>query len=226
MLEPDVAGVVPVGDIHVVIGEKRTHGGPEQCREVPSQGGHQEHGRLRFGDLFDEVQEGRERGGEHDLLLHGRLLPAHDDRVDAERRTLVRETGTPDHLVAGRYLARQTVVGPTPGQVAQSPRGETGQSPYGGGEVPLSLVCLVEHTQQPRSMRARRPTFGSPGTQGFRARMARRHVAAELSVGSAKLPRKKEKGPPGGWRSLLETHQVLEGGFHSLWSVSILPPST
>ena len=38
------------------------------------------------------------------------------------------------------------------------------------------------------------------------------------------LPRKKEKGSPGGWRSLLETHQVLEGGFHSLWSVASLLP--
>jgi hypothetical protein len=42
--------------------------------------------------------------------------------------------------------------------------------------------------------------------------------------GTKKLPVKSEKGSPGGWRSLLKTHQVLEGGFRSLWSESILDP--
>ena len=42
VLEPDVAGVVPVGDVHVVVGHERAHGGAEQGREVPGQGGDQQ----------------------------------------------------------------------------------------------------------------------------------------------------------------------------------------
>ena len=58
MLDADVACVVPVGHVHVVVGQQRAHGRPEQGGEVPGQGGHQEHSGLGLTDVvLGEVEE-------------------------------------------------------------------------------------------------------------------------------------------------------------------------
>ena len=65
VLEADVAGVVPVGDVDVVVGQQRADGVGEQGREVPGQRGDEQHARLRrraVGQVLGEAQQRAERG--------------------------------------------------------------------------------------------------------------------------------------------------------------------
>ncbi len=230
VLEPDVTGVVPVRHVHVVIGQERTHGGPEQGREVPGQGRHQQHRRLGDGDVLGEVQERRERGGDGDLLAHRQLFATHRHRRNAPGRAVVGEPRTLDHLVAGGHLPHQAIVGPAPGQPTERPRGQARQRPCRGRQVPLPLVCLVEHHLQPTSTTARGPSHGPVSLELEAARRRRRGgaeaasrrrgggVDAEIpgrppsSAGKRMTRRFAAAGPSGGSETTPEKGEGIAGG--------------
>ena len=58
----DIARVVPIGDVHVVVGEHRVHGAAQQRREMPGHGSDDQHARLaRHRPRLAEMQQRAER---------------------------------------------------------------------------------------------------------------------------------------------------------------------
>ena len=77
--ERHVAGVVPVGQVHVVLGEHGADGAAQERGEVPRHGGDQEHARLVAGDVLPEAQQRREGRAVRDLLANGHVAAVHAD---------------------------------------------------------------------------------------------------------------------------------------------------
>ena len=118
VLEADVAGVVPVRDVHVVVRQQRADGVGEQGREVPGQRGDDQHprlGRRALGQVLGEAQQRAERRPRDDLLVHGdrphpgRGLDA--DLVDPEGEPLVGDRAVDEDLVRGAQPADGIQVG-------------------------------------------------------------------------------------------------------------------
>ena len=98
--ETDVAGIVPIGDVDVVLGEHGAHGGAQERREMTRQRRDQQHARLRHVDVFLEMQERPERRDVARLLAHRHFAVSDLHRGDAERRAMVSQSRARDQLVA------------------------------------------------------------------------------------------------------------------------------
>ena len=109
--ERHVAGIVPVGDVDVVVGQHGAHGGAQQRREMPGQRRHQKDARLRGGDVLLEMQQRAERRRRRGLLAHFHLAVADGDCVDAERRPRVGEAGARDQFIDRGEIAHRRMVG-------------------------------------------------------------------------------------------------------------------
>jgi hypothetical protein len=97
----DVPGVVPVDDVHVVVGQQRADRGPQQRREVPGDGPDEQDLRLvlhlRLGEVQDGGERRRDRGSDVD-----RGHPAvYNHGFDAPVGTDVGGTGRGHDLTGG-----------------------------------------------------------------------------------------------------------------------------
>ena len=52
-----IAGVVPVGDVGIMVGQKRAHGRAQQRREVARERRHHQHARLSDTDVFPTITD-------------------------------------------------------------------------------------------------------------------------------------------------------------------------
>jgi hypothetical protein len=101
VFEADVSCVVPVGDVHVVLGEQRAHRPAQQRGEMARERGDEQHLGLGEAVVLAEVHQRAEGPDVEGFLLHGHRPPAAVHGADAERRTLMREVGPLDELAAG-----------------------------------------------------------------------------------------------------------------------------
>jgi hypothetical protein len=91
--EGHVAGIAPVGDIDVAIGQHGLHGGAQKGCEMAGHGGGQQHLGLRRQRVLLETEQACERGFEHHVLAHGDATIGDLHRLDAERPPLMGDAG-------------------------------------------------------------------------------------------------------------------------------------
>ena len=139
LVERDVAGVVPVGEVHVEVGEQRAHGVAQQRREVAGQRRDDEHRGPGPRSVLGEVQQAGERA------WSTRSLRTCD--LDAERRPHVREVARATPARTRRRssgAARKSV--PSACRSLQPARRRTGHRAERSDECRLRLVHVVEHS--------------------------------------------------------------------------------
>jgi hypothetical protein len=141
----DVADIVPVGDVDVVIGEQRAHGGAQQRREMSRQRRHQQYAGLRGIDGLLEMQQGSERRDARGLFMHRDLLVAHHDAVDAERRPVVAQPGARDQLIGGGEIAGERHRADGLRRRQRLDR-EVGQRPHRNHEIGMCLIGYIKHS--------------------------------------------------------------------------------
>ena len=114
--ERNVAGIVPIGDVDVVVGEQGAHRIAQQRREVARQRRHDKNARLLDVDVLFEPQE-RPEGQRQDRLFGDLDLAVADhDGRDAVFGAGVRQAGPGDQLVGGGEVANDGDIGlNTPG---------------------------------------------------------------------------------------------------------------
>ena len=141
----DVAGVLPVGDVQIVIRQHRPHGLAQQRREMAGHRRHQHHPGLLDGDVLAEMQQGAERRVHRGFLGdHGGPV-AHRHRGDAVVRPMMGQTGLGEDLSGGAHDAEQRrregsdIPGADPG--GTEPR----RLPQRMQKVVLRLVDLIFH---------------------------------------------------------------------------------
>ena len=142
----DLAGVVPVREVDVVLGEHRPHGRAQERREVPGHRRDEQHGGLRDGGVLREVQQRGERRDVLGNLGHGDLGSGDDRGVDAERGARVAEAGERDDLGRRRGAADERELRHAAGQVTDRVRQDGRRDPEGRHEIRLGLVGRVEHS--------------------------------------------------------------------------------
>ena len=88
VFERHVAGVVPVGDVDVMVLQQGAGGFAQQGGEMAGQRRHQQHRRVvaAAGDRFFEVEQAAEGQGEHHVFLDRRGLAVHHHRAYAVGR--------------------------------------------------------------------------------------------------------------------------------------------
>jgi hypothetical protein len=92
----DVAGIVPVGDVDVVVLQQRLHGAAQQRREMAGHRRHQQQARLLRRVHLLEAQQRAERRRIGDFLDDLDLPVADHDAVDAIGRAGVGQRGARD----------------------------------------------------------------------------------------------------------------------------------
>ena len=85
-LDGHVAGVVPVGDVDVVVAEQHLDRAAQQRREMAGERRGDQHARLGGVDVLGEMQQAAEGQVERDLLGHRHLAVADRHRRDVEAR--------------------------------------------------------------------------------------------------------------------------------------------
>ena len=106
-----VTGIMPVGDIDVVVGQHGAHGRPQERREMAGQRRHHEDARLHRRDILLEVQERAERRYVRGLLAHLDFAIADGDAVDGKRRACMGQAGARDQLINRGEIAHRRMVG-------------------------------------------------------------------------------------------------------------------
>ena len=104
--ERDVAGIVPVGDVDVVVGEQRPDRVAQQRGEMAGQRRDDQHARLRALDVLAEAQQRAERRLQDASSRHGDLAVADRDRPDAVGRAVVGQAGAREQLAGRRGVAQ------------------------------------------------------------------------------------------------------------------------
>ncbi len=139
-----VAGIVPVRDVHIAVGQHRLHGGAQQGREMAGHRGHQQHFRLRLQHVLLEPQQGAERRGEHRHFAHRDAVIVHHHAVDAEGGALVGDHrgGKQIGRRGGQAHARVAGFGCIPAPDIQPCGGAPAE---GRQKIGLGLIELVEH---------------------------------------------------------------------------------
>ena len=155
VLDRDVARVVPVDDEHVVVGQQRADGGPDQGGEVPGHGPDDQHPGLAGDRRLPEVQQGAERRGQHRPLGHRGQLAVDRHHVDAEVGAVVGGTSVGDDVAGRPQVADGGRAGERGGQRAQRLRGQLGGSQGGCACSTVQLVGAVEHGDLPVAARER-----------------------------------------------------------------------
>ena len=141
----NVAGVVPIGDVHVVVLREGAHGRPEQGGEVPGERGHDKHFGLDDLGVLGEVQERGERRRHHHLLAHAHRLALDLHGVDAEGGSMMGEPGPRHQLVGGRDPADDRVLTNRSREAIEGAGDEFGQSLHRCRSIDLGLVRPVQH---------------------------------------------------------------------------------
>ena len=141
-----VAGILPVGDIDVMVLQQRRYRAAQQGCEMPRHRRHHQH--LGLGGLdviLHEMQQVAERQVEYDLLAHLDLGIAGLDTVNAIGGALVGHTRALEHVHQGEHAARHRPVGDRTDMVAHRQRHlrpEAGR----GQHVFHGLVTVVKHS--------------------------------------------------------------------------------
>ena len=158
--ERHVAGIVPVGDVDVVLGQHGLHRRPQQRGEMARQRRHQQHARLLGGDVFLEMQQRAERRGQRRLLAHLDIAIADGDRVDAEGRARMRQARARDQLIDGGEIAQRRVIARAAAGRRTSCR-HAGPGADRHHDVGLQLISEIQHPEvRSRYPRARRLPTG------------------------------------------------------------------
>jgi hypothetical protein len=95
---PDIASVMPVGNVDVVVCQKCFGGPAQQGREVPGHRRHQENPWLNHLRILLEVEQSAKWGPMELHLTHCRHSSAGRDAVDPERRPAMAQPGTGDEF--------------------------------------------------------------------------------------------------------------------------------
>src|SRR5215813_5053909 len=155
-----VARVVPVRDVDIMISQHGVRGGTQQRREMPGQRRHQQHARLRGGDILLEMQERSERRSVDRLLAHRNLTIADYHGVDAERRSVMSELGAGNQLTGSGKIAHNAEIFGE--RRTYWPCSQRRQGSYRDHEVGVSLIGLVEHLCRLDGGRAASPSVPLP----------------------------------------------------------------
>ena len=107
----NVAGIVPVGDVNVVIGQHGAHRRPQQRGEVAGQRRYQQHARLCRRHIFFEVKQRAERRLVRGFLAHFDLAVADVNRADAKGRPGVGQSHPRHQLVSRGQIADGGIFG-------------------------------------------------------------------------------------------------------------------
>jgi len=100
VIDRHVAGIVPVGQIDVVIGQQGLHGAAQQRREMAGHRRHQQHPRLAAGPRLAEMQQGRERRRRGRFFFDRDMASVDAHRGDVESGPAVTESA-PGHDLPG-----------------------------------------------------------------------------------------------------------------------------
>ena len=137
----DVAGVVPIDHEHVVVGQEGADRGPQQRREVPGDGPHEQHLRLvahlGLGEVQHAGERRRDRGPDVDL---GHPAVDHH-RVDAPVGPVVGGAGRGHDLADCPNCTRAGVTGQRCGEALECPRGHRRRDPARSRQSLLPHIC-------------------------------------------------------------------------------------
>jgi hypothetical protein len=101
VLQTDVTGIVPVGNVDVMIGDQGLRRPAKQGRKMPRHRRYQENARLHRRHLLLEAQQRTERRAVNDRLAHGDTTICDLDRVDTKSGPTMTETRAGDKLAKG-----------------------------------------------------------------------------------------------------------------------------
>jgi len=97
----DIAGVGPVGDIDVVVGQQGAHRAAQERGEVAGHWRDHQHARLFRRAFFCKMQQRAERRGKRDVLDHAHAFSVHFHRVDGERAPAMRKRRKRQQVACG-----------------------------------------------------------------------------------------------------------------------------
>ena len=145
VVQAHVPGVVPVGDVDIVVLQQGACSFTQQGGKVTRQGGHQQHRRLVGqvgGRVFFEAQQGSKRQSQDAFFRDSQLPLPHLHRSDAVSRASVGESQARENVHGGRHFSHQAALG-----LVEPQRGAAalGQQAKGRQQVVLRLVGLVKH---------------------------------------------------------------------------------
>ena len=147
-LQRDVAGIVPVGDVDVVVAQQRRHRVAQQRREMARHRRHDQHLGLRRVAVLAEAKQAAEGEGEHHLLGHRHVAIALAHALDVVGRAFMGQARPRHHLVSRRRRA------PVYRLAAHRPRadrrqGGLRQHPGRIQQIRLGLIGEIEHRDAP-----------------------------------------------------------------------------
>ena len=148
LIEWNVAGVVPVGDVDVVILQQGLHGAAQQRCEMAGHRRHQQQARLLRRILLLEMQQRAERRRVGDLLGHLQFPVADQHLVDAVRRAGIGQRGARDQLQRGGEPSEQPVGAALRNEVEIFQR-RCGPVPPWSRQVHVVLIGLIHHRHHP-----------------------------------------------------------------------------
>jgi hypothetical protein len=155
VLQLDISGIVPVGDVDVVIGEEDLRSAAQQGGEMPRHRRYQENARLRPRRLLREAQQRTKRRLVNGRLAYRSLATADRDGVDAESRPTVTEARTRDKLAEGRSGAQESMARHPWHRLGERCGGQFGYRPNRSGDVGKSLEIVVNHGRDNKRVKER-----------------------------------------------------------------------
>jgi hypothetical protein len=155
VLQPDISGIVSVGDVDVVIGEEHLRGAAQQGGEMPRHLRYQENARLRPRRLLREAQQRAKRRLVNGSLAYRSLATANRDGVDAESRPVMTEARARDKLAEGRSGAQESMARHPWHRQGERRGGHFGDRPNRSGDVRKSVEVMVNHGRDNKRMKER-----------------------------------------------------------------------
>ena len=138
----------PVGDVDVVVGQKRLDRAAQQCREMAGKRRHQQHRRPGWCVFLAEMEQVAERVTLRHLLHHLDHAAVDCGALDAEGRALVSHAGAAEHLAGRRGAAHHRMIGEKRPGLGQQALHGLGHRPYRREDVGLGLIGLIKHMPQ------------------------------------------------------------------------------
>src|SRR6266446_7562287 len=155
VLQADISGIVPVGDVDVVIGEEHLRSAAQQSGEMPRHRRYQENARLRPRRLLLEAQQRTKRRLVNSRLAYRSFATADRDGVDAESRPVMTEARACDKLAEGRSGAQEGMARHPWHRLGECRGSQFGDRPNRSGDVRKRLEIMVNHGRDNKRVKER-----------------------------------------------------------------------
>ncbi len=110
-VEARIARILPIGDVEIVVSQKRFGGISKQRREMARKRRDQEHAGLLRRNVFFEMEERSEGRSGQSFLSHGNIAIAHADALDTIGGPGVGELGSRDEFQGRRNVVQKFRLG-------------------------------------------------------------------------------------------------------------------